>query len=131
MGKTIRLYCQNCAYDRTFYLGRGLLYKAKKPNPYLITSEISSKALQDEILQRYEDSQRVVVSKDLYACDKCGGLYNRLTVEMTGSKKTYRAHYQCPRCNRRLKKKAWPDGPVTCPQCKRTALSYQEKEPWD
>ncbi len=130
MGDIVTVGCSCCTYQKDFQLGTGILYG--ELSHYLVTSRLSGKAMQDELLGRMESGEYTLCREQLYRCPGCGTLCARFYGEVRGRRRTYQTRHRCHRCNRYLEmlEPAAING-SSCPRCEEGALYYRISGSWD
>lgn len=128
MGDILKVSCDTCSYERSFRIGQGLLHKA--PGRYLIETEIESKQLQQELLERMERGATLEASRAIYICGRCGQIGDRLDVVAHGAH-PFRTRYRCPRCNAVMERMTHMSPDTSCARCEAGVLRHEVTGQWD
>ena len=131
MGSGITISCESCDYDKTFYLGVGMMYSSLENVIKCVDRWRRAAVL--EIIQNHEMGKCDYEHK-LYGCANCKRLYERFYVKIDfDGGEVYETGFRCGNCRSNLVEiddiMGMKNRP--CPKCDIMTLRVEETVLWD
>jgi hypothetical protein len=102
MGGGFSTICSSCGDDQAYYLGQGFRYSS----PFEMMDLFNGKAKQNfEKIVLYEEISSSTCINELYACQRCNTLHNRLYVKVEyGEGEVFETKFRCSECRQSINK---------------------------
>jgi hypothetical protein len=131
VGSGITVSCQSCDYDKSFYLGVGMMYSSLEK--VIDCVDRWRRTLVLEILQNHK-VERCEYEHKFYGCTNCADLYERFYVKIDyDGGEVYETEFKCGRCKIKLVELEESRGLENrpCPKCDQMTLRIEEAVLWD